>query len=299
LTAKHCTTCHTLFGEGAKIGPDLTTADRANRALMLTSIIDPNLAIRQEYAASTVLTTDGQVVTGIIIENTPASVTLVDAKVQKTTIPRDQIEQLKPAAQSLMPEKILDPLSDAELRDLFAYLETGVTVISQPSQITSTFDRDADDWVLEENGTLGKPEHHVTGGNPSGLVTIRDAADGDVRAVAPQKFLGDLSRFAGGNIWFDARRRDDSTAGRPHPSFGVLTITDGRRTLKQDLFHPNIRTARNEWTRFSGRITPEAFATDEATLTTVLSNVTKITLTLEAIADAQETIGFDNFTIQR
>ena len=298
LAAKHCGTCHTLFGEGGKIGPDLTTADRANRDLMLTSIVDPGLAIRQEYAASTVLTADGQVLTGIVVESTPASVTLVDAKNQKTTVERARIDQLKPADQSLMPEKILDPLSEVELRDLFAHLETGVKVVARPSQLTSAFDRDAEDWVLEENGPVIKPEHHLTGGNPGGFVLVRDAAGGDIRAVAPQKFLGDLSRFADGNAWFDARRVDESDAGKPHPVFGTLSITGGGRTLKQDLFHPTIRAPNRQWTRFSGRITAEAFGTDEATFKNVLANVTRLTITLEALADAQESIAFDNFALQ-
>jgi putative membrane-bound dehydrogenase-like protein len=297
LFAKHCGTCHTLFGEGNRIGPDLTTADRANRELMLTSIVDPSLAIRQEYAASTVLTDDGQVLTGIVVESTPASITLVDAKNQKTTIERTRIDQLKPAAQSLMPEKILDPLSQRELLDLFAYLETGVKAVARPSQLTSAFDRDAEDWLLEDNGQVIKPEHQLTEGNPGGFVLVRDAAGGDVRAVAPQKFLGDLSRFANGNAWFDARRLDESSAGKPHPMFGVLTITDGRRTLKQDLFHPTIRAPGRPWTRFSGRITAEAFGTDADTFKSVLANVTRVTVTLEALADAQETIAFDNFAL--
>ena len=36
LFTKHCAACHTLFGEGGKVGPDLTTADRKNRDYLLT-----------------------------------------------------------------------------------------------------------------------------------------------------------------------------------------------------------------------------------------------------------------------
>src|SRR5207302_1304359 len=42
LFTKHCATCHTLFGEGNKVGPDLTGADRKNRDWLLTSIVDPS-----------------------------------------------------------------------------------------------------------------------------------------------------------------------------------------------------------------------------------------------------------------
>jgi hypothetical protein len=143
-----------------------------------------------------------------------------------------------------------------------------------------------------------KPDHQLTGGNPGGCLLVRDADGGDLQARAPQKFLGDLSRFLGGNAWFDARRLDESDNAKPHAAFGELAISNGKRTLRQTLFHPTVRTPRSQWTRFSGRITPEAFATDEATLKAVLASVTRMTLTLESVADQRETIGLDNFTLQ-
>jgi hypothetical protein len=50
-------------------------------------------------------------------------VTLVDSKDERTVVARAKIEQMTPSPVSLMPEKILDPLSDQELCDLFAYLQ--------------------------------------------------------------------------------------------------------------------------------------------------------------------------------
>ncbi|HEY1376978.1 MAG TPA: PVC-type heme-binding CxxCH protein, partial [Gemmataceae bacterium] len=43
---KTCATCHTLFGEGGKTGPDLTGSDRRNREWLLTNIVDPSGVIR-------------------------------------------------------------------------------------------------------------------------------------------------------------------------------------------------------------------------------------------------------------
>ncbi|MEX0977325.1 MAG: c-type cytochrome, partial [Pirellulales bacterium] len=51
LYMKHCGTCHTLHGEGIKIGPDLTTADRKNRDALLLSILDPSGYIRPEFVS--------------------------------------------------------------------------------------------------------------------------------------------------------------------------------------------------------------------------------------------------------
>jgi len=124
LFQKNCATCHTLFGEGNKVGPDLTWTDRKNREFIITSIVDPSAVIRNEFVAYVVSTTNGRVLTGLVAESTPKTVTLLDDKNQRTLLPRDEIEQMKASPQSLMPEKILDPFDDQQIRDLFSYLES-------------------------------------------------------------------------------------------------------------------------------------------------------------------------------
>ncbi len=123
LFTKNCATCHTLFGEGGKIGPDLTGADRKNRVYLMTQIIDPSAIIRQEFLAYVVNTKDGRALTGLMVESTPETVTLVDAKNVRSVLRRDQIDEMKASPVSLMPEKLLEPLDDRQLRDLFAYLQ--------------------------------------------------------------------------------------------------------------------------------------------------------------------------------
>jgi putative membrane-bound dehydrogenase-like protein len=123
LFQKNCATCHTLFGEGNKIGPDLTTADRKNREYLIAQIVDPSAVIRAEYQAFNIETKDGRLLFGLVVENTPGSITLVDSKNERTVVSRSKIEEMTPASVSLMPEKILDPLSDEELCDLFSYLQ--------------------------------------------------------------------------------------------------------------------------------------------------------------------------------
>jgi putative membrane-bound dehydrogenase-like protein len=129
LFVKHCATCHTLFAEGNKVGPELTGADRKNREYLITQIVDPSAVIRQEYVAFVVNTKDGRSLTGLIVESTPQAITLVDAKNEKTVLAREKIEEMAPSRVSLMPEKLLDPLQDQEIRDLFSYLQSdGPTV---------------------------------------------------------------------------------------------------------------------------------------------------------------------------
>lgn len=123
---KSCAVCHQLFGEGDKIGPDLTTADRKNRGYLLTHIVDPSLYVRPEFVMYNVLTNDSRRVSGLVSEE-GGSITLtnvVENKPVKTTVAKKDIDEMLPSAVSLMPEKMLDTLSYQDIRDLFAYLQT-------------------------------------------------------------------------------------------------------------------------------------------------------------------------------
>jgi putative membrane-bound dehydrogenase-like protein len=124
LFQKHCATCHTLFGEGVKLGPDLTGADRKDRMFLLMHTVDPSAVVRLEYAAYNIITKDGRTLMGLVAEATPQRVTLVDGKNERIVIPRSKIDEMAPSAVSLMPERILDALSDPEVRDLFGYLQS-------------------------------------------------------------------------------------------------------------------------------------------------------------------------------
>jgi len=123
LFTKHCATCHQLFGKGNKIGPDLTGAERKNRGILLSNVVDPNAVIRQQYRSYIAVTVDGLVLTGLLADRAPETVTVLDAKNKRTILRQDEIEELKAAEVSMMPEKILDPLTDDQLRDLFSYLQ--------------------------------------------------------------------------------------------------------------------------------------------------------------------------------
>ena len=41
LFEKHCGVCHQLFGQGNRIGPDMTNANRNDQAALLANIVDP------------------------------------------------------------------------------------------------------------------------------------------------------------------------------------------------------------------------------------------------------------------
>ncbi|HLN30529.1 MAG TPA: PVC-type heme-binding CxxCH protein [Gemmataceae bacterium] len=134
LFQKTCATCHTLFGEGNKIGPELTGADRKDLEFLVTSIVDPSAVIRKEYLAYVVATNNGRLLTGLLAESTPKTITLLDEKNQRTILAREDIETLKPSPLSLMPEKLLDPFSDQDIRDFFSYLQSDGRVPAAAAQ---------------------------------------------------------------------------------------------------------------------------------------------------------------------
>ncbi len=121
---KQCVTCHQLFGEGTKLGPDLTTANRKDRDFMLISLVDPSSVIRKEFSSLIVQTKDGRVLTGMAITRDDAGLTLVNAKNERITLAASDIEELRESPVSLMPDDLYRQLKPQDLRDLFSYLES-------------------------------------------------------------------------------------------------------------------------------------------------------------------------------
>jgi putative membrane-bound dehydrogenase-like protein len=122
LFKKHCGVCHTLFDDGGQTGPNLTGYERSNLEFLLLAIVDPSAAIREEFTNYQVVTIDGRVLTGLIDEQTATTVTLRGANNQQTLLNRDDIDVLQATPASIMPDGLVEKLTDSELRDLFAYL---------------------------------------------------------------------------------------------------------------------------------------------------------------------------------
>ena len=121
---KACATCHQLHGKGTKIGPDLTGAERKDRVKLIRNIVDPNSEVRPQYISHVAVTDSGRVITGLLAEANTKTITLLDAKNKRTVLNRVDLEELRESTVSLMPEKLLDQLSDQQIRDLLAYVQS-------------------------------------------------------------------------------------------------------------------------------------------------------------------------------
>jgi len=123
-TAK-CANCHTLHAHGGFVGPDLTVFKRDDVPNLLLHIINPNAEIREGYESSVVNTESGRTLTGIVMEKDARVVVLRTAEGQRIVLPKEDIESMAVTGISLMPEGLLDGMSDQDVRDLFAYLRSG------------------------------------------------------------------------------------------------------------------------------------------------------------------------------
>ena len=126
FSAVGCFACHRYNNEGGVVGPDLTVASgRFSPRDLLESIITPSKEISDQYGAVVIATSDGRVVTGRIAnlhgDNIQVMTDMLDPG-NLVSINQNQIEEMKPATVSMMPEGLLNTLSQGEVLDLLAYL---------------------------------------------------------------------------------------------------------------------------------------------------------------------------------
>jgi quinoprotein glucose dehydrogenase len=119
-----CIRCHKVKGQGGELGPELTgIGTRQDRRYLLESIVAPNRQIAKGFETLLISTTDGQVQSGILKEDSSKELRLITAEGKPLTIPKAEIEDQKRGA-SAMPEDLIKHLSKAEIRDLIEYLAT-------------------------------------------------------------------------------------------------------------------------------------------------------------------------------
>ncbi|MBI1249085.1 c-type cytochrome [bacterium] len=121
-----CFACHRFSQQGGAIGPDLTAlSGRFSPRDILESIILPSKQVSDQYQAVKILTEDGQVIVGRIInlngDNMMINTNMLDPNAL-TNVNRTKIEEIVPSETSMMPEGLLDNFTEDEIKDLMAYL---------------------------------------------------------------------------------------------------------------------------------------------------------------------------------
>jgi putative heme-binding domain-containing protein len=121
LFQKSCANCHVLFGSGKSAGPDLTGGNRRNLDYLLENILDPSATVAADFRMTVFAMNDGRVINGVVVEQTGKTLT-VQTQNDRVTLQRSDIEEQRASALSLMPDGLLQNLTDEQVRDLIAYL---------------------------------------------------------------------------------------------------------------------------------------------------------------------------------
>ena len=124
--AANCFACHRFNGEGGAVGPDLTgLAGRFDRRAILESVLEPSKVISDQYEAVQILTTDGKIIVGRIVnlagDGFKINTNMLDPDAQ-VSVDRKQIEEMMPSKTSMMPKGLINTLSEDEMLDLMAFL---------------------------------------------------------------------------------------------------------------------------------------------------------------------------------
>ena len=121
LFKKSCASCHKLYGEGKAIAPDLTGANRSNLEYLLMNIVDPSSVVPRQFTTSVIALKDGRVITGVVVSETEQTLVIQTDK-EQLSVSRGEVEESRNTGKSLMPDGMLDTLTDEQVRDLFGFM---------------------------------------------------------------------------------------------------------------------------------------------------------------------------------
>jgi len=122
-----CGACHSMYGQGGKIGPDLTGSGRANLDYLLENIADPSGVVSADFRMSLLTHKDGRILSGVITESNARTLTL-RTMTETMTLDRADIIKQETSPMSMMPEGLLLAFQPEQVRDLIAYLMHPVQV---------------------------------------------------------------------------------------------------------------------------------------------------------------------------
>jgi putative heme-binding domain-containing protein len=121
-----CAACHRFDNEGGSVGPDLTAvAGRFSVRDLLESVLEPSKEISDQYGAITIRLKNGEVVTGRVGNLNGDDLMVIEnmfAPNDFTNVKRQDIESMEPSKVSMMPEGLLNTLTETEIEDLVAFL---------------------------------------------------------------------------------------------------------------------------------------------------------------------------------
>ncbi len=120
-----CSKCHAARGKGGSVGPNLSFVGSSRTShFLLESILKPNSVVTVDFNSMAVLMKDGEAIKGIKKKENDEFLEIVDQEGSVKKIVKADIEKVEIEEESLMPTDFKDRLSDQEIRDVLAFLES-------------------------------------------------------------------------------------------------------------------------------------------------------------------------------
>jgi putative heme-binding domain-containing protein len=122
-----CVACHKFGGVGVEFGPDLTKLDPKQQkpVEILHDLVEPSFRINEKYQSFVFEMKSGKSITGIILEETPDQVKVIEnplLKAEPLILKVADIDERKKSPTSMMPKGLLDKMTSEEILDLIAYI---------------------------------------------------------------------------------------------------------------------------------------------------------------------------------
>jgi putative heme-binding domain-containing protein len=123
VAALNCKSCHRIGTGPEQLGPDLNEIGKKyTRPELLEHIVEPSKKVDQKYASYVVQSSDGRVISGLLLKQSEDEVVLRTAENKEVRLPSDEVEEMIVSAKSIMPDQLLRDLTPQQAADLLEYL---------------------------------------------------------------------------------------------------------------------------------------------------------------------------------
>jgi putative heme-binding domain-containing protein len=117
-----CMRCHSVSRAGGQVGPELSAVGGSSPLdYIANSILNPNLAVKEQFVTRVFELSDGKVLSGVVIDRDETRIRIRDAQGKILVIPTADIED-ETEGKSMMPQGLTKFLTRNELIDLIRFV---------------------------------------------------------------------------------------------------------------------------------------------------------------------------------
>ena len=244
----NCMKCHSLNRAGGQVGPELSAVGGTSPVdYVLNSILNPNLAVKEQYVTRIFVLDNGKVLTGVVIDRDDVRVNMRDANGAIVKIPTADIDE-EVEGKSLMPQGLTKFLTRDELQDLAKFIselgKPGPYAVQQsktiqrwkvlrqpPTELTAdvphlehirqfVLGSQPTDWDSAYGKVSGfLPLDELRGDKPTVLIL-----QGEINASAAGKMTVQVNSTEPAQAWFDSDAIDTKQASE-------VELTPGRHVI--------------------------------------------------------------------